>query len=245
MDVIFIVGAAGSGKSMMASTLNDSLSADGWDTAIMNLDPFSDNLIYEPTIDVRNYIDRAELSKKYGLGANGALVFSMDLITTMIDNMLSELENIDYLIVDTAGQMELFLFRQSGQYLFRKIGNESKALLFVSDIFLISDINNFITMQLLFSVLASKFNYPAMHAINKIDLDSATTQKVKKWYSNPESFETDLNKNSLVFSKVYRTIRSSGLLGPVFFTSAVTERGIIELKAEISRIFKGGEDKKE
>lgn len=245
MDVIFIVGAAGSGKSMMANTLNDTLNADGWDTAIMNLDPFSDNLIYEPTIDVRNYIDMDELSKKYGLGANGALVFSMDLITTMIDNMLSELENIDYLIVDTAGQMELFLFRQSGQYLFKKIGNEGKALLFVSDVFLLSNINNFITMQLLFSLLVSKYNYPALHAINKIDLDSVAMQKVKKWYSNPETFETDLNKNSLVFSKVYRTIRSSGLLGPVFFTSAITGRGVVELKAEISRIFKGGEDKKE
>jgi GTPase SAR1 family protein len=245
MDVIFIVGAAGAGKSMMANTLNDTLNADGWDTAIMNLDPFSDNLIYEPTIDVRNYIDRDELSKKYGLGANGALVFSMDLIATMIDNMLSELENIDYLIVDTPGQMELFLFRQSGQYLFKKIGSEGKALLFVSDVFLLSNINNFITMQLLFSLLASKFNYPAMHAINKIDLDSMATQKVKNWYSNPETFETDLNKNSLVFSKVYRTVRSSGLLGPVFFTSAINGRGIVELKAEISRIFKGGEDKKE
>ena len=245
MDVIFIVGTAGSGKSMMTSAISKSLSDDGWSSATLNLDPFSDNLTYEPTVDVRNYIDYNDLSRKYGLGANGAMVFSMDMLATIIDGVLSEVEDADYLIVDTAGQLELFMFRQSGQYLFQRIGGENKALMFVSDLFLLSEISNFLMMQILFSAMSSKYNSPALQVINKIDLDEATAKRVKEWFLKPELPTDDLGKNAQALSKVYRVARSSGLLSPAFFTSAATGSGMLELKAEISRIFKGGEDKKE
>ncbi|MEM3197287.1 MAG: ATP/GTP-binding protein [Conexivisphaerales archaeon] len=244
MDVIFIVGTAGSGKSTMASILSKSLKDDGWEVATLNADPFSENLTYEPTVDVRNYIDHNELSRKYGLGINGTMVFSMDLLATMIDEMLNEVGDVDYLIVDTAGQLELFIFRHSGKYLFQRIAGENKALLLVSDIFLVSEISNFTIIQILFSAISSKFNSPVIQVINKIDLDSATAEKVKRWFLKPELIITDLNKNVLSFSRVYKAARLSGLLSPAFFTSAATGNGITELKAEISRIFKGGEDKK-
>ncbi len=245
MDVIFIVGTAGSGKSVITSALSTSLKDDGWDTAIINLDPFSDNLTYEPTVDVRNYIDGNNLSRKYGLGANGTMVFSMDLLATMIDEILSEVEDTDYLIVDTAGQLELFLFRQSGQYLFQRIGGENKAMLFVSDIFLLSEINNFLIMEILFSAISLKYNNPVIQVVNKIDLDKTIAERVKGWFLKPELFSADLSNNAQALTKAYKAVKASSLLGPTFFTSAVTGSGIVELKAEISRIFKGGDDKRE
>lgn len=244
MDSIFIVGTAGSGKSMITSALCKSLNEDGWDAATLNLDPFSDNLTYEPTVDVRNYIDRNGLSQKYGLGANGTMVFSMDLLATTIDEMLSEVEDSDYLLVDTAGQLELFMLRQSGKYLFQRIGSENKAMLFVSDVFLLSEISNFLIIQILFSAISSKYS-PVIQVINKIDVDEATTEKVKRWFLKPGLVIEDLSKNAQVLSRVYKAARSSDLLSPAFFTSATTGSGIIELKAEISRILKSGEDKKE
>jgi len=245
VDSIFIVGTAGSGKSMITSTLSRSLNEDGWDIATLNLDPFSNNLTYEPTVDVRDYIDRNGLPQKYGLGANGAMVFSMDLLATTINEVLSEVEDSDYLIVDTPGQLELFMLRQSGQYLFQRIGGENKAMLFVSDVFLLSEISNFLIMQILFSAISSRYNSPVIQVINKIDIDEATTEKVKRWFLKPELIIDDLSKNAQALSKVYKAARSSGLLSPAFFTSATTGSGIVELKAEISRILKSGEDKKE
>ncbi len=245
MDVVFIVGTAGSGKSMIAGALSKSLMADGWETAIINLDPFSDNLTYEPTVDARNYIDGSSLSRKYGLGANGTMIFSMDMLATMINEIVMEVEDADYLIVDTAGQLELFLFRQSGQYIFERIGGQNKAILFISDIFLLSEVRNFLVMEILFSAISLRYKNPVIQVINKIDLDKSITEKVKGWFTNTELFTENLMEKEHALYRLYKVAKSSGLLSPAFFTSAINGDGIIELKAELSRMFKGGEDKKE
>ena len=244
MDVIFIIGTAGSGKSMITGALSRSLMEDGWETATINLDPFSDNLTYEPTIDARDYIDGISLSRKYGLGANGSMIFSMDMIATMINEITMEVEGADYLIVDTAGQLELFLFRQSGPYIFERIRGENKAILFVTDIFLVSEIRNFLLMEILFSAITSRFKNPVIQVINKIDLDISTTEKVKGWFKNIESLSENLREKDYALYRLYKVAKSSGLLSPAFFTSAVNGNGIAELRAQLSRIFKGGEDKK-
>jgi len=59
---IFIIGTAGSGKTLMAASLAEWLSKQGKDTAIVNLDPGVLNVPYKPDVDVRDYVSTLFLS---------------------------------------------------------------------------------------------------------------------------------------------------------------------------------------
>ncbi len=78
MLIVFIIGTAGSGKSLLTASLNEWLKVGKQKTATVNLDPGVLTLPYVPDIDVRNYINVNELMEKYGLGPNGALLMAAD-----------------------------------------------------------------------------------------------------------------------------------------------------------------------
>ena len=118
MFVVFVIGTAGSGKSLLTATFNEWLKVGKQKTATVNLDPGVLTLPYVPDIDIRNYINISELMEKYRLGPNGALIMAADLIAEQAERLGREIEDLksDAVIVDTPGQMELFAFRASGPY---------------------------------------------------------------------------------------------------------------------------------
>ncbi|MEM2955531.1 MAG: ATP/GTP-binding protein, partial [Nitrososphaerales archaeon] len=79
MFVIFIVGTAGSGKSLLTSTLVSWYTEKGTNAIAVNLDPGALELPYTPDVDVRNYIDLQTIMESYELGPNGALILASDL----------------------------------------------------------------------------------------------------------------------------------------------------------------------
>mmetsp|Transcript_42405 Transcript_42405/g.120262 ORF Transcript_42405/g.120262 Transcript_42405/m.120262 type:complete len:99 (-) Transcript_42405:834-1130(-) len=58
------------------------------------------------------------LSCSYHLGPNGAILTSLNLFSTKFDQVLSLLEtrapNLDYVVIDTPGQIEAFNWSASG-----------------------------------------------------------------------------------------------------------------------------------
>ncbi|RLI20606.1 GTPase, partial [Candidatus Bathyarchaeota archaeon] len=117
--VIFIIGTAGSGKSLLTATFNEWLKESKQDVTVVNLDPGALTLPYTPDVDVRDYINVEALMDEYRLGPNGALIMAADLIADQIERISSEVESLkaDVVLVDTPGQMELFAFRESGPYI--------------------------------------------------------------------------------------------------------------------------------
>src|ERR671930_2811516 len=113
MYTIFITGTAGSGKSLLTSRLlqwyRDNLSF----PITLNLDPGAVNLPYTPDVDIRDYIDIQTLMESYDLGPNGSLLMASDMIATRLDEIQNDVDNLnpDCVIVDTAGQIELFASR--------------------------------------------------------------------------------------------------------------------------------------
>ncbi|MFB3096244.1 MAG: ATP/GTP-binding protein, partial [Nitrosopumilaceae archaeon] len=85
MKVIFIVGTAGAGKSLLTSRIYDYYTANGVFCAILNLDPGVESIPYTCDIDVRDYVDLISIMKKYDLGPNGALIMAYDLIASKLD----------------------------------------------------------------------------------------------------------------------------------------------------------------
>ena len=113
MKTIFVSGTAGSGKSLLSSKLYDYYTKNGAFTAVLNLDPGVENLPYSCDVDVRDFVDIVSIMQQYDLGPNGALVMAADLIASKIDDIQNEVNRVnpDYLIVDTPGQIELFVVK--------------------------------------------------------------------------------------------------------------------------------------
>jgi GTPase SAR1 family protein len=133
MLVVFIVGTAGSGKSLLTACLADWLKIQKQNVATVNLDPGVLTLPYTPDIDARDYVSVQRLMEEYKLGPNGALVMAADLIAEEAEELGREIRNLnsDMVIVDTPGQMELFAFRASGPYIVNELTKEPKAIIYL------------------------------------------------------------------------------------------------------------------
>jgi GTPase SAR1 family protein len=131
MFIVFIIGTAGSGKSLLTASFSEWLKMSKQNVTVVNLDPGALKLPYSPDVDVRNYVNVGDLMEKYGLGPNGALIMAADLITDEIDEISKEIEDLtsDIVLVDTSGQMELFAFRASGPYIATELTKEPKAII--------------------------------------------------------------------------------------------------------------------
>ena len=92
VPVAFIIGTAGSGKSLFTAAFSEWLKMSKQDVAVVNLDPGVLKLPYSPDVDVRNYVDVGDLMEKYGLGPNGALIMAADLIADEIETLQKTLK---------------------------------------------------------------------------------------------------------------------------------------------------------
>ena len=87
MGTVFIIGTAGSGKSLFTASFAEWLRISKQDVAIINMDPGALKLPYSPDVDIRNYVDVGIIMEKYDLGPNGALILAADLIAEKIDSI--------------------------------------------------------------------------------------------------------------------------------------------------------------
>lgn len=112
--IVMVVGPAGSGKSSLVQAYSTWLTKEiGAKVYKVNLDTAAEYIPYEPDFDVRTYIDAHRIAKELGLGPNGALVKSMDMLVERIDIVEKAIANADadFVLIDTPGQMEVFIFR--------------------------------------------------------------------------------------------------------------------------------------
>ncbi|KAI0315676.1 hypothetical protein OF83DRAFT_1130794 [Amylostereum chailletii] len=118
--VIITIGMAGAGKSTFVQRINAYLHSQNPPAPpyILNLDPAVTNLPFEANIDIRDTIDYHEVMKQYNLGPNGGILTALNLFTTKLDQVLElvekRAESVDYVILDTPGQIEIFTWSASG-----------------------------------------------------------------------------------------------------------------------------------
>jgi GTPase SAR1 family protein len=249
MPVAFIIGTAGSGKSLFTAALSEWLKMSKQDVAVVNLDPGALKLPYSPDVDVRNYVNVGDLMEKYGLGPNGALIMAADLIANEIDNITEDIEvaNADLVLVDTPGQMELFAFRASGPYIVNELTREPKAIVFLFDaVFSINPLN-YVSNMFLSAAVYNRFFQPQMHLLSKCDLlPESEVTKIAEWATNPRaleySIEQKLEGTKRLFSRnMMQSIDQLGIEFLLIPVSAKTNKGVNNVNIALERILTGGD----
>ena len=249
MPLTFIIGTAGSGKSLFTAAFSDWLKMSKQDVAIVNLDPGALKLPYQPDVDVRNYVDVGNLMEKYNLGPNGALIMAADLIADEIENLTRDIEeaHADLVLVDTPGQMELFAFRASGPYIVNELTNDPKALIYLFDsVFSINPLN-YVSNMFLSAAVYNRFFFPQLHALSKCDiLPTEDAQAIASWSANPyeleEAIEQKLEGTKRIFShNMMQAINKLGLKFLLMPISAKTNEGMVNVNTVLERILNEGE----
>lgn len=249
MFTIFIIGTAGSGKSKLTAAFNEWLKMAKQDVAVVNLDPGVLTLPYTPDVDVRNYIDIVELMEKHGLGPNGALIMAADLIVDEIEQISKEIAELksDIVLVDTAGQMELFAFRASGPYIANELMKEPKAIVYLFDAVFSANPLNYVSNLFLSAAVYNRFLLPQVHVLSKCDLlPKKEIDKIVDWSANPRILEAALEEKlegtkRLLSRNMMHAIHRLGLKFLLIPVSAKTNEGIINFNIALERILAGGE----
>jgi GPN-loop GTPase len=252
MNIIYVTGTAGSGKSLLTSSLVSWYREKSQDAIAVNLDPGVLSLPYDPDVDIRNSIDFQQIMVDYSLGPNGALIFANDLIASKLATIQEEMEstNADFAIVDTPGQIELFAFRDSGPYIAKGLQAESKALLFLMDAVVASTPASFLSLLLLSISVQLRMEMPQLNVLSKVDLAKESAREIVKWSRDPLAFEDALSKvrsgdDYTFYTELFRGLRRSSLSSGVYPVSSYTRDGFIALVGEFSRMFRGGEEYEE
>jgi len=249
MFIVFIIGTAGSGKSLLTSTFNEWLRIGKQNVATINLDPGALTLPYVPDIDVRDYININELMEKYGLGPNGALVMAADLIAEEAERLGREIEDFksDIVIVDTPGQMELFAFRASGPYIASELTKEPKTIVYLFDSVFSLDPLNYVSNMFLSAAVYNRFFIPQVHVLSKCDLlPPEDMDRIVDWSASPKKLEAAIEEKlsgtrRLLSRDMMHAIYRLGLQFLLIPVSAKTNEGMVNLSAALERVLAGGE----
>src|SRR4029079_18103821 len=195
MHTIFVTGTAGSGKTLLTSRLLEWYHNIDVSPISINLDPGVSSLPYDPDIDVREFIDFYSIMDDYKLGPNGSLILANDLISTKIDEIQSQVQelNPDYVIIDTPGQIELFAFRASGPYFVSNFQSDSRVTLFIFDGMLVSSPLNYVSISLLAASIKLRLKISQVNVLTKRDLIDAKLKHILKWSASNFELEFALS----------------------------------------------------
>jgi GTPase SAR1 family protein len=244
-----MIGTAGSGKSLLTAAFGEWLRMNKQDVAIVNLDPGALTLPYSPDMDVRDYVNVADLMEKYGLGPNGALIMAADLVADEIEKISDEIEDLrsDIVLVDTPGQMELFAFRAAGPYIASELTREPKAIVYLFDAVFSVNPLNYVSNLFLSAAVYNRFFLPQMHLLSKCDLlPKEEVDKIVEWSANPEALEFAIEQKlegtkRLLSRNMMRAVYQLGLRFLLVPVSAKTNEGMINFNMALERILTSGE----
>lgn len=249
MDVSFITGTAGSGKSLLTGALKDWYVNRGEDAIAVNLDPGVVDLPYDPDVDIRDRIQLQEVMQEYGLGPNGALILAADLAATKLGEIQDEIDShrAENVIVDTPGQTELFAFRESGEFIVREMRADSKLLMFLVDPLLANTPSNFLSLALLSASVGLRLNIPKITVLSKRDIARDGVKRITEWSRDTRLFEDALaatkdGEQYSLYSELFRSIRRLSFGADLYPVSSTTQEGMIALVGEMTRIARGGEE---
>ncbi|AQZ12697.1 NPA3 (YJR072C) [Zygosaccharomyces parabailii] len=205
VKTVICIGMAGSGKTTFVQRLNSHMRTKNSPPYVINLDPAVLKVPYGANIDIRDSIKYKKVMENYNLGPNGAIVTSLNLFSTKIDQVIKLLENkrdkFEHCIVDTPGQIECFVWSASGAII-----TESFASTFPTVIAYIVDTprnaspTTFMSNMLYACSILYKTKLPMILVFNKTDVCKADF--AKEWMSDFEAFQRalrddqELNGNS-------------------------------------------------
>jgi GTPase SAR1 family protein len=173
--IVMFLGPAGSGKSTLVYAYSKWLSEEfGLRVYKVNLDTAAEYIPYQPDFDIRMYIDAHRIAKELGLGPNGALVKSMEMLSENIDIVTKAIDSADadFILIDTPGQMEVFIFRDVALKLSQSLGKYGREFVavFVLDGEVVKRYEDYAFVAIMCVALQARLGVDVVPVINKIDV---------------------------------------------------------------------------
>jgi hypothetical protein len=168
MKLLF-AGPAASGKTTLVAKFGEFLEKNGYKISRMNLDCAVETLPYKANFDIRNYFTLSHIMKKYGLGPNGALIKSVELLwrkRKVIKSFL-EHEKSDFTLIDTPGQLELLIFHEKPV---SKLFKKRSVCVFLMPADLIRTAKDYYFLRFLNVAVNYRLDMPCVYVISKCDL---------------------------------------------------------------------------
>jgi len=243
-EMVIMLGPAGCGKTSLAATLGKWITKTQFiRVGYVNLDPGVKVLPYKPDVDVREYVTVDKVMQKFGLGPNGALIKSVDIAVEYKDEIIDKVSKLTfpYIIVDTPGQMELFLFREAGPVFIeelRKVGYPVVTVIY--DPLSASRAQDIASLKLLSLVVQLRLGVDVVPVINKADILEEDS-KVVKMINSHEYLMKKISEEEGVYSEVAERMLSVleefKLATRIPCVSAKTGEGIEELYDMLHEIY--------
>ena len=266
--IAIIIGMAGSGKTTLMQRINAHIHQYKLPSYIINLDPAVYSIPYSPNIDIRDTINYKNVMKQYKLGPNGGILTSLNLFSTKFDQVINLIDKrssqLEYVFIDTPGQIEVFTWSASGQIITETLAaTYPTILIYVIDTPRCQDPITFMSNMTYACSILYKTKLPFLLSIyyiyilsllhlslhlllllllfrivfNKIDIQSHLF--AINWMKSLDDFEESLKSNQTYMSTL---IKSLGSVLDAFYkniktvgVSAVTGQGMTTMFKQIEK----------
>lgn len=240
--VIVVIGMAGSGKTTFVHRLYLHLQALGKRVYSINMDPAVNKVPYPTNIDIRDSVDYKKVMKDFALGPNGAMITSLNLFATKFDQVVELIETraseLDYVIVDTPGQIEVFNWSASGQIILDALAVSFPVVTtYVTDTARCRNPTTFMSNMTYACSIMYKTKLPFVLVFNKTDV--LPCEFAQEWMADFDAFLEALKPAEsgymaslsralcLAMEEFYNQLRSAGV-------SSLTGTGMNELMIKVS-----------
>jgi len=241
--LIFILGTAGSGKTTLAINFCKWLNEKSKKACFINLDPGNLSLKVKPKVDVREWVKSEEVMKKFNLGPNYGIIKSMELIEEKVEVICERIEEREeeFKLIDTPGQIELFLYRDVGKKILKRIASKKRSvILFLIDVNDLKDGEKFVSIVAWNAILMLRLAENVVTLINKSDLlKDEEIETLKQKILRKEFFKELKGKEdyrSLIAESLEKFFEFTSLAQRPIFISALKQKNFEEIENVVEEI---------
>jgi GTPase SAR1 family protein len=200
---VAILGTAGSGKTTMVDKFGRYMEENcRYRVGYINLDPACLETPFDPDFDIRSMFTTYEVMTREKLGPNAAIVRCSDLMAERADEIAASIANlnVDFRLIDTPGQTEIFVFRDSGPRIMKALARREYTIsVMLFDKTLTATPIDIATAQLMTLVVQLRIGIPMITAISKAELSQ-----------NPD-IDSLLSNQTLLTKAIQKELKEGGV----------------------------------